>query len=256
MRSTLGDSISLYGVLLGRSLTRTWRALVSPDGLKLLAIFALSGLTSVASCGLCSLPLFLLGAIFYPWMLGEVVRGSRLGWSDARAALRNWRAVLAASFVAGISMVGAIIVGQALGGVAASVPVLIVFLLPIPELLAMRTFDSAGELFEQAFGFLARNAAPWAVLNLLAWGLYVGLFSLIATVPAFAGLGLGLAAIFGEGDAGAMLGSLGAALLFAGVFVAFVVSMHVLLLLRCQAVVQLGDLTHRTRLFRYRSGAL
>jgi hypothetical protein len=265
MRSDFQDTLALYGQLFGRALTRGLKTFARRDGWVLLGVMVLGTLGSALSFGACALPLSIVSWFLYPWLLGEVVRGSRLGFSDVRAAFRRAGLTLATGFAGSLGLLVVTLLLGALGPLG-WLPWFAFLLLPLPEVLALDGSSSVGDGFSSAASFLTRNLWPWAAWNVLVLCGTGALTALLLVGPVVVGLALGLgglvSALVSDGALpeptafSSTLAVAGMGLVLAGTALAVAVGTHVLLLLRAFGFDALGDLTHRTRLFRYRSGAL
>lgn len=256
-RAAVPDDLRLYFMLLGRALRQTRTRLFSRDGLIIWGIVFASTASMVLSMGFCSLPLYWVGLFLYPWMLGEVVRGSRLGLSDVKNAFRHAPAVLAAGLIFAFLLLASVLMCAGQFGVG----IFLVLLPPVAEILAVGEVKSAADLFNGSMSFLARNFVPWALMNAVVLALAGTLAFAIGLVPAFAGIAIALLGdAFGPDDgSGPVSGFASVAGLFVtllGFFGAFALTFHPVMMLRAHFFLALGDLTHRTRVFRYRAGSL
>ena len=154
-----------------------------------------------------------------------------------------------------------VILSVGFGSFGFSIAFFVGLLLPIPEVLAVGSFRGVGDLFEKSLAFLMQNFVPWVLLNVVGAAVIAAIFAIFAAAPVFLGAsaaagGAGVFLMSPNESIGPALISAGFLLGVLGVCLVFIVALHPFMLLRSQAFVARGDAPHRTRLFKYRSGAI
>jgi hypothetical protein len=249
------DAIAVYVHLFRQAASKARQSLASRGGMMLLGLILGAAVLYTASFGMCGLPLMLLFAAVYPYLLGEVVRGSRLAWSDIKRAAEQWRTVVAALIVfaiaAAASVIGLFIVGQ-----WALLLMPLPYLLPLPEILATQRVRGADDVMDATFQFMAGNWLPWTMLNVIAVAAYAGLGTIVMLALRASGLLELLMGAFIQTSAPEAGVGLSILLVTFGMMIFSAVALHAGLTLRAHAFTLLADLPHRTRVFRYRAGSL